>query len=74
MADAVLKIKTSSKYVTTEPDYKLGYRGKVDAEGSPGRANLTALESIFAGSPSTSRTMINLLLRRTINSGSRIMC
>ena len=51
MADAVLKIKTTSQYVTVEPDYELGYRGIVDKEGMPGRANLTALESIFAGSP-----------------------
>jgi len=48
MAIEVIK---KSEQVTIEPDKKLGYRGNLNTEGAMGKANATALTSIFKGSP-----------------------
>jgi len=51
MAKTNLKIKGTFSQVTIEPDSVLGYRGNLNAEGKPGRANATSLKSVFNGSP-----------------------
>jgi len=46
-----IKVEKTSAQVTIDPDKKLGYRGDLNAEGKPGRANATSLKSVFKGSP-----------------------
>ena len=46
-----IKVEKTSAQITIDPDKKLGYRGSLNAEGNPGRANATSLKSVFKGSP-----------------------